>query len=113
MKKINRHITAFLILVAYLGIFTANVYHFHNYNFLVKSHPDIAIEGKNSSFQHSLDDCLVNSIFNSIHTAYFNFTKLDFNQLQAESYFYPLNSDKKQSFHLVAKKLRAPPMFHS
>lgn len=113
MKSLSRHIIVALILISYLGVFSANVYHFHNYNFLINSLPEFGLERKNSNFQHSLEDCLVNSIFNSIHTAYFNFAKLDFNHLHSENYFFPLDSEKKQSFHLITKKLRAPPDFHS
>lgn len=113
MRNLSRHIITLLILISYLGVFSANVYHFHNYNFVFKTQPDLATERKNSHFQHSLDDCLVSSIFNSIHTVYFNFTKLDFNQLRAENFYPSFNSDKKQSYHLVTKKLRAPPLSHS
>lgn len=113
MTKFTRHIIVILTLLSYLAIFSANVYHYHNYNFSLKSQPDLLLEKKNSSFQHSLDDCLVYSIFNSIHSAYFNFAKLDFNLLQEENYSLLLNSEKKKSHHLITKKLRAPPSLHS
>lgn len=113
MRKYYRHIIVFFALFSYLGVFTSNILHYHSYDLVVYAQTHLKTENKISSFQHSLNDCLVNSTFNSLHNINLNANKLDQNSLHSENLIIPVNSNKKQSLHLTNKKLRAPPVVHS
>ncbi len=113
MKKLNRHIIVLFALFSYLGVFTANILHYHSYNLVVYAQNQLNTENKISSFQHSLNDCLINSTFNSLHNINSNPNKLYQNSLHSENLIIPVNSSKKQSLHFTNKKLRAPPVVHS
>lgn len=113
MKKFRQHFIVYLILFSYLGLFFANVYHFHNYIFTISSQEKISTEKKIISSQHSFDNCLVNSTFNSIHNSYLSFTRIDLKDNLSSNLFFICSSQKITSFHSVSQKLRAPPLHHS
>jgi len=113
MKKFRQRFIVYLILFSYLGLFFANVYHYHNYTFTISSQEKISAERKIVSSQHSFDNCLVNSTFNSIHNSYLSFARLDLKDNSSSNLFVICNAQKVTSFHSISQKLRAPPLHHS
>lgn len=113
MTKLNKHFIIYLILISYLGVFFANVYHYHNYFFSLNRQERISEERKIGSSQHSIENCFITSTFNSIHNIYFNFICLNLNYFNASDFIINHSVDRLKSLYFLSQKLRAPPSYHS
>lgn len=112
-KFLNKRLVSILILVAYLGVFAANVYHFHNVNFVFGNSEFFNQYSSSNITQHDFSNCLVQSTFRSIHISFIKPNKV---VIVIEKIFglepQELISPQK-NYLLSSLKLRAPPSKHS
>ncbi|MCR4417469.1 MAG: hypothetical protein NUV92_06970 [Ignavibacteria bacterium] len=111
--NINRKVIAFTVLIAYLSLFISNAYHYHNLNYVIDNSGQFDKSKPVKGFSHSLENCIVQTTFNSIHNSFVKNIKpetfLDTSiSLQIKN--LPLF---RNSFTLNEIKLRAPPVKHS
>lgn len=110
MKRYSLH-TSLLILTAYLGLLTANVYHYHSVNILINSLNQIDNVSNRKSFNfHSLDNCLVNLTYKNINSVIASSSNNALDPFHYIEYFYYQNNPSTNSHHLQSIKLRAPPI---
>jgi len=112
-KFLHKKLISAIILFAYLGVFAANVIHYHNYNFVISRS---GIFNKSTTLKvtpHNFENCIVQSTFNSIHSSYFYSSKLEIVidrvfSVSLLDIILPL-----KNFYLENQKLRSPPFQHS
>lgn len=111
MKKFNIHISL-IVLVAYLLLQAANVYHYHVVNFYSSYQQNLENPtSKRSCNLLTHDNCIVNSIYKNIHSV--DFIQFSFKNLQlneSEYIFIDVNCSLR-SIHLTSIKLRSPPNY--
>lgn len=105
----NKKATASLILIAYLSLFAANIYHYHNVNFSLNKTGFLNSAKTTKIFSHTLENCIVQSTFNSVHTIVINSLKFDTSINEINYLSISKLSREKNSFLLDIQKLRAPP----
>ncbi|MGB9663349.1 MAG: hypothetical protein ACPL25_00305 [Ignavibacteria bacterium] len=105
----NKRSISVLILIAYLSLFAANVYHYHNLNFPSNKFSFFVSNKTIKIASHSLENCIVQSTFNSVHHTLFKNFNFD-NSIDEINNLPILDfSPNKKSFLIDSKKLRAPP----
>ncbi len=113
MKRYLAKVISVTVLVSYLGIFVANAVHYHNFNFIINVSNQINSGQTQKSFIHSLDNCIVNQVFNSINTSYHNSTN-SLNTIPDIISFLSFEFlTRPQNHHLSNLNSRAPPFSHS
>lgn len=113
MIREKKETVSLLVLVAYLGIFFANVYHYHTVNLNLDSPTEFRTETKYKSSTHNVDNCPVNSTFNQIHTSFINYLSFDPSDFYSNKNFLFESSLKITNTSLINFQLRAPPLLHS
>lgn len=109
----NRKFIALAVLIAYLSLFFANAYHYHNLNFALNNSGHFDKSKPVKGFSHSLENCIVQTTFNSVHNSFVNNINLETlldSLLSLQIKNIPLF---RNSFTLNEIKLRAPPVNHS
>lgn len=110
MKKYSLH-TSLLIITAYLGLLSANVYHYHTVNIFINSQNQIYNVFNGKSFNlHSHDNCLVNLTYKNIYSVIASSFNNYIDLFQSIDYFYYQDNHSPNSHHLQSIKLRAPPI---
>ncbi len=109
MKK---QIVTYFLLSSYLALFTANIFHFHHINFIIKNVGVIG-EVNNNNYQlsyHSAFQCPVHLNFNNLHNSILadknNFTD---NYFTTENYNLIKFSFVQPLYFYTTFSLRAPP----
>ncbi len=113
-RKFLRQIIFSLIIISYLGIFFANVYHFHNYTFSINFLAELENgQSKTNKIWHSFELCPVSLVFNSIHHFLGKIHNLNFQDVKLEKLLILESTNLKRFDYLVSQNFRAPPENHS
>ncbi len=112
-----KNITAGILLIGYLFLFTYNILHYHNYNAALDSSVIIINEDTNSHKNHfvNLDfQCPVHNVYSSLHNLLINSTGFN-SYIVAEIELVKLIPQQfyiQKEFYL-SNSLRAPPALFS
>jgi hypothetical protein len=105
----NKKAISILILLAYFSLFITNAYHYHNFDFHFNDLPKYDLFNSVKFTTHTLENCIVQSTFNSIHNSFVQSIKIEISineisQLPIQNFSY-----NKNLFLFNNHRLRAPP----
>jgi|GEM_PF-5032818 hypothetical protein len=109
----NKRVISILVLLAYLGVFSANVYHFHNINFVFTKSGVFNTSTTLKFSLHNFENCIVQSTFNSVHSVLIKSSKVaiiieGISNLAIQDLTLPA-----KNYLISSLKFRAPPFQHS
>lgn len=115
-RKMKKKITTYSILISYLALFLANIFHFHYLTLNSFNLNQVSEQSKRnfSLTHHSAFQCPVHNTFNSLHSSDSG-SKEHFENIFIQTEKFSLKkSDYAQSlFFFKTFSLRAPPILHS